>query len=464
MSIEVRLGPREERMREFDAGKTDVMFLSYTEERAARYQLLDQTWTLAQVVMMRPGLPRYPHGLDDLWGVRIAVDQNSINHQLLAALPESRRPALTVVATREDEIRAFERGEVDGAAGNHLTMRFLMGALAENAVEVPLISRPYHLAVLPGRENIVAPLRVALDRLKNNGEFDRLVEQYLSSPVRRTLARALRDRSSRSAAAFVLLLFVGGTHVESLAAPAGAGAHQGGRAHRAPLSRSRRQRERHDLPHRSVRPIHVRQSGRDPHPRLRRGRAAVDEVLRADAPGLGAAGDGLLREGREDARVHLSRVPGPQEGRPGDLGRPARAADHHRRPHRRLPGHGARHHRSRQRPVGAARRTRLRLGDPRHRAEPDHGARRAGTHRALQPRVRRAVRRVDVGGRGPSVLGGAVPPRRGSRRDSRRHSAAGGVDRAGQARSHLGRQERRAARDRVDGRWRCADRTGRPRT
>ena len=186
MSIEVRLGPREERMRDFDAGKTDVMFLSYTEDRAARYQLLDQTWTLSQVVMMRPGLPRYPRGLNDLWGLRIAVDQNSINHQLLAALPEARRPTLKVVATREDQIRAFERGEVDGVAGNHLTMRFLMGALAENAVEVPLISRPYHLAVLRGRENIVAPLRVALDRLKNNGEFDRLVEQYLSSPLRQS--------------------------------------------------------------------------------------------------------------------------------------------------------------------------------------------------------------------------------------------------------------------------------------
>ena len=210
MSIEVRLGPRDERMSEFDAGKTDVMFLSYTEERAARYQLLDQTWTLAQVVMMRPGLSRYPHGLDDLWGVRIAVDQNSINHQLLSALPESRRPTLTVVATREDEIRAFERGEVDGAAGNHLTMRFLMGAQAETAVEVPLISRPYHLAVLPGREHIVAPLRIALDRLKNSGEFDRLVEQYLSSPVRHTWLERYATLLTFSLG-FVLLLFVGGT-------------------------------------------------------------------------------------------------------------------------------------------------------------------------------------------------------------------------------------------------------------
>src|SRR5215203_5508787 len=210
MTVEIRLGQRDERMKEFEAGKTDVMFLSYNEERAARYQLLDQTWTLAQVVMMRQGLARYPHGLDDLWGVRIAVDAGSINHLLLVGLPESRRPVLTVVSTREDQIRAFERGEVDGVAGNHLTMRFLMGPLADTAVEVALISRPYQLAVLRGRENIVAPLRVALDRLKNSGEFDRLVEQHLSSPVRRTWL----DRYATIltfGGAFALLLVVGGT-------------------------------------------------------------------------------------------------------------------------------------------------------------------------------------------------------------------------------------------------------------
>jgi PAS domain S-box-containing protein len=210
MAVEIRLGQRDERMKDFDEGQTDVMFLTYTEDRAARYQLLDQTWTLAQVVMMRPGLPRYPTGLDDLWGTRIAVDSGSINHTLLARLPESRRPALLVVATRSDAIAAFERSEVDGVAGNHLTMRFLMGALAENAIEVPLISRPYRLAVLPGREHLVAPLRAALDRMKASGEFDRLVELHLSSPVRRTWL----DRYATIFAiggGVALLLFVGGT-------------------------------------------------------------------------------------------------------------------------------------------------------------------------------------------------------------------------------------------------------------
>ncbi len=210
LAVEIRLGQRDERMREFDAGQTDVMFLSYSEDRAAKYQLLDQTWTLAQVVMMRPGLARYPRGLDDLWGVRIAVDGGSINHNLLAGLPESRRPVLQVVPTRSEAITAFERAEVDGVAGNHLTMRFLMGTLAENAIEVPLISRPYHLAVLRGRENVVAPLRVALDRLKNSGEFDRLVELHLGNPIRRTWI----DRYAMFFAVgsgLALLLFVGGT-------------------------------------------------------------------------------------------------------------------------------------------------------------------------------------------------------------------------------------------------------------
>ena len=182
IEVEVRLEARERRMADFEQGRTDVMFMAATPEREGRYQLLDQTWTLSQVVLMRPGLNRYPRSVNDLWGFRIAVDRDSINHQLLEALPPPGRPALTVVATRAEAVGAFTRGEVDGVAGNHLTMGVLVSHAADTAVEVLLTSRPYHLAVMPGREEAVEPLRAALVRLRQSGEFDRLVEHYLTLP------------------------------------------------------------------------------------------------------------------------------------------------------------------------------------------------------------------------------------------------------------------------------------------
>ena len=83
-----------------------------------------------------------------------------------------------------------------------------MGALADEATAVPLLARPYQLAVLPGRDLMVTPLRVALDRLKATGEFDRIVEQSLANPARRTWAE--RYAATLGIGGGVgLLLFVG---------------------------------------------------------------------------------------------------------------------------------------------------------------------------------------------------------------------------------------------------------------
>jgi PAS domain S-box-containing protein len=208
MRLDVRLAPRDQRRSDFDAGRTDVTFLANTEGRADRYVLLDQTWTLSQVVIVRPGRAKQS-SLNDLWGLRVAVDRGSINQELLEGLPESQRPHLTIVATRADAIRAFERGEVDGVAGNHLTILWLLGPGAEGLVEIPLVALPYQLAVLPGREAKVQPLRAALARIRASGEFDRLVEHYLTSG---RPAFSLHQYLPALAAAggVILLLFVGG--------------------------------------------------------------------------------------------------------------------------------------------------------------------------------------------------------------------------------------------------------------
>ena len=46
MAVDIHLGQRDERMRDFEEGRTDLMFASYSEDRAAKYQFLDQPWTL----------------------------------------------------------------------------------------------------------------------------------------------------------------------------------------------------------------------------------------------------------------------------------------------------------------------------------------------------------------------------------------------------------------------------------
>jgi PAS domain S-box-containing protein len=181
VDVRIELGDRSERMSAFDQGRTDIMFLSYSEQRAAKYVLLDQTWTLAQVALMRPGLDRYPSSAGDFAGFRIAVDEGSTNHLYFEGLTPSSRPTLVLHPDRASAVDAFRRGTVDGVAGNQLTLRYLLGGVPAGAHEVQVISRAYHLAVLPGHEARVASLRAALATVRASGEFDRLVEQYLAS-------------------------------------------------------------------------------------------------------------------------------------------------------------------------------------------------------------------------------------------------------------------------------------------
>ncbi len=323
------------------------MFLANTDDRAARYSLLDQTWTLAQVLMLRPGRASYPSGLDGLWGLRIAVDRGSINHRLLESLPSSRQPTLVVTSTRGEAVAAFERGDVDGVAGNHLATRALLaghdrgGGSAAHGPALPARgaarARGARGAAPPGAGPVEGRRRIRPSRRD-------LPDQPDPADMARSVRVAARRRRGRGGAALHGLV-----GLEPLAPQAGAGPRRGDGANRAALSRPRGQRQRHDLPHRSVRAVHLRQPRRGAHPRLHGARAADDAVLRVDAAGLRAARDGVLRAVGEVARDHVPRVPGAHEGRPRAVGGPARAADPHQRAHRRLPGIGARHHRPRPR-------------------------------------------------------------------------------------------------------------------
>jgi PAS domain S-box-containing protein len=181
VDLEVRLGPWQEILAEFDAGRVDLVSLPYSEARAGRYTLLAQTWTLHQTVFFLPGREFYPQEPDRLAGETIAVESGTATQELMAGLPDGGRPRLLPTPSLRDAFAALLRGEATGVAGNALALRFIArDAGASDLVELPVRSLSYHLATQGGRQ--LSWVGVALDGLRARGEFDRLIEQHLVVP------------------------------------------------------------------------------------------------------------------------------------------------------------------------------------------------------------------------------------------------------------------------------------------
>jgi PAS domain S-box-containing protein len=306
---------------------------------------------------------------------------------------------------------------------------------------VPLISRPYHLAVLRGRENIVAPLRIALDRLKNNGEFDRLVEQYLSSPVRQSWLERYAFILAFGGA-LVLLVVAGGTVWNRLL-------RRQVRARTKAVERTeRRYRDivdnASDMIYRTdpsgrftfVNPVATRILGFGERELLA---MKYFELMRPDWVPRAMSFYEKAAKTRESTYLEFPvRKKDGEEIWVGQHVRPIITGD-------RIEGF-----------QGMARDITDRVNAQSElRAERDFVSAILDTAPSLimvldaqghivrfNRALRGALRRDDVGNCGPSLLGRSVRPRRRSRRHSRRHAAAGGGGRAGQARSRVARQER----------------------
>jgi PAS domain S-box-containing protein len=177
--VEVRLEEWWTLLRDFDAGKVDLVSLPLTEERSRRYDLVAQTWTFQQEVLFADRA-QAARGPDDLGGRRVAVVPGTLTDTLLEELEPSRRPQLVPVDGLVDALRAVAEGRAAGVAGNGLALRAAArDAGLRDLVEVPLRSVPYALAAARGRGRSFSWVGEALNRLHETGQFNHLVEDHL---------------------------------------------------------------------------------------------------------------------------------------------------------------------------------------------------------------------------------------------------------------------------------------------
>ncbi len=208
-ALEIRLMPWKQVMAALDRHEVDLVSLAYSEARAARYALLAQTWTLQQAVLFRPGRASYPDRMDRLANETVAVEDRSLVHELLAALPEVDRPTLVPKANQADALAELFAGNASAVAGNDLSLRVAAARLGESQfIVVPVKSLAYHLATWRGHESAVAPVADAVHQLKVSGATDRLVERYLVVPARPSFRTVLLY--AVPAAALAVIAIAGG--------------------------------------------------------------------------------------------------------------------------------------------------------------------------------------------------------------------------------------------------------------
>jgi PAS domain S-box-containing protein len=185
VAVEFRLGRWSQVLAQMDAGRIDVMAMGYSDARAARYDFIGETWTLHQVIAFQPGRRAYPRHLRELGDEVVALMDRGKIHDLIEQTPMPRQPRLWLTANVRDALAALIRGDATAAGGNVLTLHYVAAEQgASGLIELPAHSVPYLLAVAKGRAGEQSWIPRTLARLKENGEFARLVETLLTLPAR----------------------------------------------------------------------------------------------------------------------------------------------------------------------------------------------------------------------------------------------------------------------------------------
>jgi signal transduction histidine kinase len=181
VDVEFRLSPWREALRQVQGGRADLGSLALTDGRVARFDWLERTWTLQQVLVARSGRHPLPLALDGLAGEIVAVSDSSAPYDMLLSLPEVRRPVIVPTSSYREGLGLLARGEVDFVLGQEITLRREAEALGARGWEfLPIKAMSYHLVTAPGADKAMAWVSEGFREVRESGEYHRLVERHLT--------------------------------------------------------------------------------------------------------------------------------------------------------------------------------------------------------------------------------------------------------------------------------------------
>ncbi|ATC62948.1 hypothetical protein CMV30_02645 [Nibricoccus aquaticus] len=205
------VGPWETIFTRFKAGEIDALAsLVYSKERDQFIDFSTSHLTLTGNVFVRKGGPS-PRSLEELRTLRIATPAGGYTHEYLIA--HGLAGNLVFVPSLTAALEALDAGKCDAFAATGLVASYFIRErgfknIQQSPLVLPGFSYRLHLGVRAGDSDRLALLNEGLARIRANGTYDRLYEQWIG-PIEHPHLRARDILPYLIPAAILLLLSVG---------------------------------------------------------------------------------------------------------------------------------------------------------------------------------------------------------------------------------------------------------------
>ncbi len=184
LGIEVELRPMlwEDARKALEEGQVDaIQGMRYTPERAAIYSFsrpFIQSYSIIFIPAERQGIS----SVNDLKGLRVAVQKGDVSHDYLSVLSEI---TIVAVGTQEEGLKLLLEGQVDAFVGNKWVGLFNLKKLgAEGKIKTvgaPLFPSPYCMAVKKGNDELLSILNTGIEILEKNGTLAILYQKWFGA-------------------------------------------------------------------------------------------------------------------------------------------------------------------------------------------------------------------------------------------------------------------------------------------
>lgn len=185
-----------------------IQGMSKTEEREKKFLFTEPTVKNSQAIFVKKET-NIVAGLDDLSGLKVAIQEGDINHELIKGIPN-----VTIIAksNQKQAVECLLNGKADAYVGNRLTGLYYLQKLRKTHL-VKIVGETmgvveYGPATYLGNEEVLNILEDGIKELKKNGTYDKIFKKWFGEDLLKDEAFFIAQRKEVLMIAGIIVLII----------------------------------------------------------------------------------------------------------------------------------------------------------------------------------------------------------------------------------------------------------------